>query len=914
MPETAFILAGGASVAGLDLSFLAGHYVVAINSAWKSYPAADALFFADYRWWKDPKLRPDGFGGLIVTIEPFPDGARLRKEGRAVETFQKIDPALGISRDPAKLALNRSSVTGAINWLWHHGFRLIGLLGVDGKVAADGRRHHHGDRYPWPMVDGCFDGHAAEFARVAPSIAAAGAEVVNLNPDSAIGVWPKMRLEEFVADAGTRRAGPSVKPKLAVRGMFGMGDCLHQRAVLRALMRTHEVTVETYYTSMFHDLIADGLKLHMLEGLKAPIRDAGNAVHGHPGRVDRRIGYDGRTVKANGSILAATFASVGLRMPARPDFSLPVLPEWREAARKLVGDTGGRPLMVYRPIVQNRNWDCPSRAPDPAAYAELYQAVRDRFFVVSVSGGEAIVGEEQDADLKLHQAEADFEALAGLFAEADLVFGNAGFAPVLAQAVGTPVVCAYGGHDSFATTNSVGAHLAPTLAIEPIKVCGCHDRHHDCDKRIDVPAQKARLEAFVGDVLAGPKPGRPKVLIFGTTYVDSEDRALLTRQWAELHRHLNADCDFLLVDSASPDMPAIEGLEIFDFGDNIGHLSRRGRDGWGRAFCRGLQVAIERGYDYAVHIEGDSLFRLPVMPIVEDMRRSGTKVATVPVEGTRRKEVGWVETGLMFFEVGWLKEKDFVRLYDWPNRQERPTPEKVIFGVVGDDLRMMPWKAERGDKSHLTVENVTGLDWVTHCHGAPEVTTRFVEHVLGKPKPLVGMTRKLNFGCGKNRITGWDNYDAEVDISQPLPFDDASADLIFAEHVVEHVGYYQALDFFKECLRVLKPGGVIRICVPSLENIWKRGDEDYFRFASKWGPSADRRGAMHAILYAHGHQAAWTQGLLEASLYYAGFDGIEACEPGKSRRSELVGVEGHARIIGERRNWIESAVAEGVRP
>jgi ADP-heptose:LPS heptosyltransferase len=96
----------------------------------------------------------------------------------------------------------------------------------------------------------------------------------------------------------------------------------------------------------------------------------------------------------------------------------------------------------------------------------------------------------------LHGGELDFETLAGLFSEAALVFANPGFSPVLAQAVGAPCIIVYGGNESFRTTNSVGAHLAPTLAIEPIKPCECHSRTHDCDKRIDVEAAKVRVREF----------------------------------------------------------------------------------------------------------------------------------------------------------------------------------------------------------------------------------------------------------------------------------------------------------------------------------------------------------------------------------------------------------------------------------
>ena len=171
---------------------------------------------------------------------------------------------------------------------------------------------------------------------------------------------------------------------------------------------------------------------------------------------------------------------------------------------------------------------------------------------------------------------------------------------------------------------------------------------------------------------------------------------------------------------------------------------------------------------------------------------------------------------------------------------------------------------------------------------------------------------KLNFGCGDNRLIGWKNFDAELDISKRLPFDDNSANYIFCEHCVEHIPYYQAIEFFKECRRVLKPTGVVRIVVPSIEKIWHSQNHKYYEFTTKWqsiGPTD--RGAMHAILYAHGHQTAWTASLLESTLYYAGFDNVLQCSPHLSAHGPLNNVEGHHKAIGEEFNAIESIIFEG---
>jgi SAM-dependent methyltransferase len=163
---------------------------------------------------------------------------------------------------------------------------------------------------------------------------------------------------------------------------------------------------------------------------------------------------------------------------------------------------------------------------------------------------------------------------------------------------------------------------------------------------------------------------------------------------------------------------------------------------------------------------------------------------------------------------------------------------------------------------------------------------------------------KLNFGCGTNRLAGWDNFDSEIDIARPLPFVNASAEFILAEHVVEHVPYGEALLFFRECRRVLKAGGVLRVAVPSVEQVWQRGDQAYFDFVRRWMPPAfdndDRRGAMHAIIVLrHGHRGRRGRGsLLGASLFFAGFDddrcrATPACpirsRPSSARRHETPG-------------------------
>ena len=53
-------------------------------------------------------------------------------------------------------------------------------------------------------------------------------------------------------------------------------------------------------------------------------------------------------------------------------------------------------------------------------------------------------------------------------------------------------------------------------------------------------------------------------------------------------------------------------------------------------------------------------------------------------------------------------------------------------------------------------------------------------------------------------------------LTKPLPFKSNSIDFIYSSHTIEHIYLYQTQNLLKECFRVLKPGGVLRIVVPDL--------------------------------------------------------------------------------------------------
>lgn len=92
---------------------------------------------------------------------------------------------------------------------------------------------------------------------------------------------------------------------------------------------------------------------------------------------------------------------------------------------------------------------------------------------------------------------------------------------------------------------------------------------------------------------------------------------------------------------------------------------------------------------------------------------------------------------------------------------------------------------------------------------------------------------KLNIGCGNKIMPGFVNLDIlelpGVDCVSPadsLPFEKDRFDYVYACHILEHFSRHKIDSVLEEWVRVLKPGGMIRIAVPDFEAAtnWYRGN------------------------------------------------------------------------------------------
>jgi predicted SAM-dependent methyltransferase len=112
---------------------------------------------------------------------------------------------------------------------------------------------------------------------------------------------------------------------------------------------------------------------------------------------------------------------------------------------------------------------------------------------------------------------------------------------------------------------------------------------------------------------------------------------------------------------------------------------------------------------------------------------------------------------------------------------------------------------------------------------------------------------KLNLGCGPVQPDGWVNVDnsyrarlatrlpwvdrtlvrarvisetefkpglVAVDLEKPLPWADGSVDAIYGGEMLEHFTERQAMALLRECSRLLRSGGVLRMRVPDNAAFW----------------------------------------------------------------------------------------------
>lgn len=165
---------------------------------------------------------------------------------------------------------------------------------------------------------------------------------------------------------------------------------------------------------------------------------------------------------------------------------------------------------------------------------------------------------------------------------------------------------------------------------------------------------------------------------------------------------------------------------------------------------------------------------------------------------------------------------------------------------------------------------------------------------------------KLHLGCGKNYFEGWVNIDNNTygnlkkldlnyDIRKGLPYSDKSVSFIYSQHFIEHFSLQEGYNLLKECKRVLKPEGVLRIATPDLDRIMRvYNDPNWRQYIKGDRLLEDVRTIgeyMNRTFRAWGHQYLYNGEDLSIVLERAGFTNLEFCNFCQSRHTELANLE-----------------------
>lgn len=158
---------------------------------------------------------------------------------------------------------------------------------------------------------------------------------------------------------------------------------------------------------------------------------------------------------------------------------------------------------------------------------------------------------------------------------------------------------------------------------------------------------------------------------------------------------------------------------------------------------------------------------------------------------------------------------------------------------------------------------------------------------------------RVQLGCGEVIIPNWINVDLRVpkafqpaaahlilaDVSLGLPLRDTSVDVIYASHVWEHLGPFEESEYLvKECHRVLRPGGVLRVSVPDFRVIalhYLAGSRSFYEeygYQKPWFGKARSWSRRLGITVMYDHKMLYDCESLTEVLSVAPFERIE-CMP-----------------------------------
>lgn len=153
---------------------------------------------------------------------------------------------------------------------------------------------------------------------------------------------------------------------------------------------------------------------------------------------------------------------------------------------------------------------------------------------------------------------------------------------------------------------------------------------------------------------------------------------------------------------------------------------------------------------------------------------------------------------------------------------------------------------------------------------------------------------KIHLGCGECHIDDcdwchvdiqpFDHVDVVADVRDLNMFEDGTAEIIYASHVLQYIDLSEVLSTLKEWRRVLQPGGTLRLAVPNLYDLWQVYEETG-SVAMIIGPLYGRMEQLDgSVIY---HKMGYDYPSLSILLRQAGFRAIRFWDWEETEHSDL---------------------------
>lgn len=216
--ETVVVLGGGPSLTEQDVHTVAvacaggASRCIAVNDAYLLADWADVHYAADLRWhaWHSAGIAKPTIGltadqvrqkwAMFAGQKCSIENGLTAVGDEAVHVLRNANGAshgYGLSTNPRALVTGRNSGFQALNLAVLAGARRIVLLGFDGKPASDGRSHWFGE-HPEPMSTAVYAYFRQAMSAAEDDLAAAGVEVLNASPKSAIDTFKKVSIRDVL--------------------------------------------------------------------------------------------------------------------------------------------------------------------------------------------------------------------------------------------------------------------------------------------------------------------------------------------------------------------------------------------------------------------------------------------------------------------------------------------------------------------------------------------------------------------------------------------------------------------------------------------------------------------------------------------------------------------------------------------